>query len=312
MQLLIIKICFMKEAIIFFFLLQLSGMRVFGQVGISTDNSLPDASAILDAKSTNKGALLPRMNRMQRNAIASPADGLMVLCTDCGAGGGAEFTFYSSGRWYIMQKTSEWECGLNITVNHKVAGGVAPVNKSVTYGTTNNIPGEAAKCWITSNLGASQQATAVSDASEASAGWYWQFNRKQGYKHDGSNRTPSYTWDATNDNLSATWEAQKDPCYLELGTAWRIPTYTEWFNVDNTGGWTSWSGPWGSNLKLHAAGLLLYFDGTLFYRGSSGYFWSSTQFTAETGSLLYFTNGMCIIDGNYKSYAYPLRCLREN
>ncbi len=51
-------------------------------------------------------------------------------------------------------------CGSSITINH-VAGTVAPVNKTVTYGTVTNIPGETSKCWITSNLGADHQATAV-------------------------------------------------------------------------------------------------------------------------------------------------------
>ena len=77
-----------------------------------------------------------------------------------------------------------------LTINH-VEGVVAPVTKTTTYGTVTNIPGELTKCWITSNLGSDQQATAVNDATEASAGWYWQFNRKQGYKHDGSTRTPN-------------------------------------------------------------------------------------------------------------------------
>jgi hypothetical protein len=119
-------------------------------------------------------------------------------------------------------------CGTStITKSHLASGGVAPVDKTVTYGTVTNIPGETTKCWITKNLGASQQATIVSDASEASAGWYWQFNRKQGYQYTTS-RTPGIAWDLTNDNLSATWEAAKDPCTLELGTGWRIPTKTEW------------------------------------------------------------------------------------
>ncbi|MEI7897716.1 MAG: hypothetical protein WCJ26_11825, partial [bacterium] len=74
-------------------------------------------------------------------------------------------------------------CG-TMTINH-VAGTTAPVTKTVTYGTVTNITGEPSKCWITSNLGADHQATAVNDGTEASAGWYWQFNRKQGYKHDG-------------------------------------------------------------------------------------------------------------------------------
>ena len=41
------------------------------QVGINTDNSLPDSSAILDVKSTNKGLLIPRMTQSQVEAIAS-------------------------------------------------------------------------------------------------------------------------------------------------------------------------------------------------------------------------------------------------
>ena len=66
------------------------------------------------------------------------------------------------------------------------AGTVAPVTKTVTYGTVlTDIGGTGSKCWITQNLGADQQATSATDATEASAGWYWQFGRKQGFKHDG-------------------------------------------------------------------------------------------------------------------------------
>jgi hypothetical protein len=49
------------------------------------------------------------------------------------------------------------------------------VNKTTTCGTVNNIPGEPAKCWITSNLGSDHQATAVNDNTEPLAGWYCQF-----------------------------------------------------------------------------------------------------------------------------------------
>jgi len=99
-----------------------------------------------------------------------------------------------------------WSCGdSSITINH-VAGTVAPVNKTVTYGTVTNIPGETSKCWITSNLGAEHQADSVNDATEASAGWYWQFNRKQGYKHDGTTRTPNTTW-ISSISESSDWTA---------------------------------------------------------------------------------------------------------
>lgn len=46
----------------------------------------PDASAILDLTSTTQGFLYPRMTSAQRNAIASPATGLMVYQTDATEG----------------------------------------------------------------------------------------------------------------------------------------------------------------------------------------------------------------------------------
>lgn len=59
-------------------------VNVYAQdnVGIGTAN--PDASAILDLTSTNKGLLAPRMTQAQRDAIPSPATGLLIynLTTD--------------------------------------------------------------------------------------------------------------------------------------------------------------------------------------------------------------------------------------
>jgi uncharacterized protein (TIGR02145 family) len=50
-------------------------------VGINETGANPNASAILDASSTNKGFLLPRMTTTQRNGISNPAKGLMVYNT---------------------------------------------------------------------------------------------------------------------------------------------------------------------------------------------------------------------------------------
>jgi hypothetical protein len=51
------------------------------QVAINTDGSNPDNSAMLDVKSTTKGMLIPRMTAEQRDAIVSPATGLLIFCT---------------------------------------------------------------------------------------------------------------------------------------------------------------------------------------------------------------------------------------
>jgi hypothetical protein len=200
-------------------------------------------------------------------------------------------------------------CGDPLAKNH-VAGDVAPVDKAVTYGTVTGIPGAETKCWITSNLGADHQATAVDDATEESAGWYWQFNRMQGYKHTGSARTPNTTW-ITSINENSDWLTANDPCALLLGNGWRLPTYTEWTNVDASGGWTNWNGPWSSALKMHAAGSLLYSSGSLDTRGSRGYYWSSTQSDNSYGWILYFSSGNCYMSNYYKAYGFSSRCLRD-
>ena len=58
-------------------------VQLMAQVGINTDGTDPHASAMLDVKSTNQGFLPPRMTRVELNAIITPADGLIVFCTDC-------------------------------------------------------------------------------------------------------------------------------------------------------------------------------------------------------------------------------------
>ena len=67
----------------------------YAQVGLGTPT--PHASAALDLTSTNKGVLIPRMTDAQKNAIASPAAGLLVWCTDCGTNG--EMQVFNSVEW---------------------------------------------------------------------------------------------------------------------------------------------------------------------------------------------------------------------
>jgi hypothetical protein len=68
-------------------------------IGIGT--STPHASAALEIKDSTKGILIPRMTMMQRNAIANPAEGLMVYQTDSTKG----FWYNSMNQWKLL--TSE-------------------------------------------------------------------------------------------------------------------------------------------------------------------------------------------------------------
>ena len=64
-----------------------------GSAGIGT--TTPNASSLLEIKSTNKGLLIPRMTQAQRNAITSPATGLMIYQTNATPG----FYYYGGNGW---------------------------------------------------------------------------------------------------------------------------------------------------------------------------------------------------------------------
>jgi len=203
-----------------------------------------------------------------------------------------------------------WACGDPITIVH-VVDNVAPVNKTLAYGTVTNVPGETAKCWISRNLGADHQATNYNDNTEASAGWYWQFNRPQGYKHDGSTRTPNYTW-TTSINEYSDWITANDPCTIEMGAGWRVPTTTEWANIDAAGPWTNWSHPFASVLKMHAAGRLDYQTGNIQDRGFKGSYWSSVQHgIVDWGQSFNFSGSSCGTSQYQKAYGFSVRCVKN-
>jgi hypothetical protein len=66
-----------------------------GSVGIGTTS--PNASSLLDISSTTKGVLVPRMTTAERNAISSPATGLLVYDNTLNA-----FYFYNGSAWATM------------------------------------------------------------------------------------------------------------------------------------------------------------------------------------------------------------------
>lgn len=79
--------------VLFMFLMQYS----MAQVGINT--TTPDPSSMLDVSSTTKGMLTPRMTTAQKNAITTPANGLLVYDTDY-----KEFSYYDAVAGWINIK----------------------------------------------------------------------------------------------------------------------------------------------------------------------------------------------------------------
>ncbi len=76
-------------------ILTLSGTSFAQSVGINSDNTAPNGSAILDVKSTSKGLLVPRMTAAERGNIPTPATGLLVFQTD----GTSGFYYYTGSAW---------------------------------------------------------------------------------------------------------------------------------------------------------------------------------------------------------------------
>jgi uncharacterized protein (TIGR02145 family) len=75
----------------------------FSQVGIGTIT--PDVSAMLDITSTSKGLLLPRLTFDQKNAISTPAKGLLIWCSNCGENG--ELQQYNGTTWRNISVSNE-------------------------------------------------------------------------------------------------------------------------------------------------------------------------------------------------------------
>jgi hypothetical protein len=65
--------CFSIQLILLF------SNALYAQVGIGT--TAPDISSILDVSANSKGLLMPRLTTLEREAIVSPATGLMIYNT---------------------------------------------------------------------------------------------------------------------------------------------------------------------------------------------------------------------------------------
>jgi hypothetical protein len=80
----------MRIYLLLIFLL-ISNNLMFSQDNVGIGTNTPDESSILDLESTEKGFLVPRMTTAQRNAIANPANSLIIYDTD------EESYYYNAG-----------------------------------------------------------------------------------------------------------------------------------------------------------------------------------------------------------------------
>jgi hypothetical protein len=89
----------MTRLVLITLLTAVSTFAVYSQGGTAINHSgaSADSSALLDLSSNSQGLLVPRMTEQQRNAIAAPANGLLIFNTTSGC-----FNFYLGGIWKEM------------------------------------------------------------------------------------------------------------------------------------------------------------------------------------------------------------------
>lgn len=94
----------MKETLILFIFFAFIPALIIAQVGINSDGSDPDPSAMLEIKSTSKGLLPPRLTRIERDAISNPPAGLLIYNTT-----NKSIDIYNGTVWGGL--TDKFECG---------------------------------------------------------------------------------------------------------------------------------------------------------------------------------------------------------
>lgn len=122
----------MKKLLPLFIILFLYQIGQGQSLAVNTDGSTANASALLDVKSTNKGILVPRMTRTDRNAITAPATGLLIFQSGPDSVG---FHYYDGSKWTWLLSNSNSD-----SLAWKTSGNSGTNAASHFLGTKDNVP----------------------------------------------------------------------------------------------------------------------------------------------------------------------------
>ena len=178
--------------------------------------------------------------------------------------------------------------------------------------------------FITRNLGAAFDPLWFADTSDRVTGCFFQFNRSQGYIIDNGagSSVPMIPTGAISEN--SDWTLANDPCALQLGAGWRIPTRAEWDNL-NAGyppfsewstatvtypfNYLSYLNLWHNDIKLTYNKMFHYGPPTALDPYYNMY-WSSTQFAASLGYVYSSCLQGCGGWGTPKADLINVRCIK--
>ena len=217
-------------------------------------------------------------------------------------------------------KNVEFQAGY---ISHNYVDGLTPSSDSQFQNRNyklveSNWKNGVGKIWIEKNLGATGPVKVATDSDEDRAGWYFQFDRKQGYYHDGTNRIPNTSWGIPVGDFD--WRENTDPCQAAFGSDsddWRVPTRVEWqgyIDAPPSSGGPSrgdYDAAYNSDLRLHAAGALDDNTGDVIARGTHGTFWSSTSEVDSEGLLVIIDSSESEIESTSRGLAATIRCVKD-
>jgi uncharacterized protein (TIGR02145 family) len=186
------------------------------------------------------------------------------------------------------------------------------------------------KVFMCYNLGAANTSADPFTPSWEINGGYWQWGRAAeattgptGPGAGDANEGAITGWNTTNAADGSWTDASKtanDPC----PSGFRVPTKAHWDGVKANNTLTNVGSNWtagptnystgkkiGGELMLPATGNRDFFTGSLGGRGSSGYYWSSTQSASTKGWDLDFETSNTNSDSNFRTNGFPVRCIAE-
>jgi uncharacterized protein (TIGR02145 family) len=296
----------MKQKIVIFgatVILMCYSIQLAAQQSVGVGTATPAASAVLHVQSTSKGILPPRMNQAQRDAITTPAEGLIISCTDCAVQGLHQ---YINGAWQAVVSTN--------TDNTSNIGNYGTVVNPVT-----------GKVWLDRNLGASRVATSPTDVSSYGDLYQWGRNADGHQVRTSTTNTTLATSFFTTNGLfviagtspfnwlsnveTHMWSgtaAENNPC----PSGFRIPTAAEWEQERRTWSSNIEAGAFASPLKLPSAGFRAGNNGSLGFVGTSGYYWTSTV-SGISSRFLRFVSNSAFVTATSRTDAFSVRCIQD-
>ena len=254
-------------------------LLLVGTFGVCTPGLAQDPSAQMDLNSTTKGLLPPRMTTTQRDAINSPAEGLVVYNTT-----DKNLNVYTGSQWVAAGASSN---------NAPVPGAVYDAEGLPYLPVRSRVTG---RIWLDRNLGATRVAQARQDYPAYGDLYQWgrqadghqnylvqRHRRHRGglYHHPSRYPQPRPLHWRPSQRLAGQWRRQPVVGRIcreqPLPPEYRLPTETEL--SDEVLGWASQDnlGAFDSALKLPMAGYRIYTSSSnLDGEGYYGYYWTSS------------------------------------